>query len=184
MGMLREKIKQNLEEYSSNSLTVNEMVECIHELVNKVCTLESAVSSRNRMVKRLKSEIDGLQTNLKKLEEDREMLIEGSEVTNKKLMELEEELQRVKMFNQSVRTQDDTLQTHFTEASCNLEHFFGKLNNMKPDEEEENLDKDDLSYIVSNLDTESHDLDISEDDQPNWRKMFINGLDDREKILL
>ncbi|KAL5190914.1 Kinase-interacting protein 1 [Glycine soja] len=140
MGMLREKIKQNLEEYSSNSLTVNEMVECIHELVNKVCTLESAVSSRNRMVKRLKSEIDGLQTNLKKLEEDREMLIEGSEVTNKKLMELEEELQRVKMFNQSVRTQDDTLQTHFTEASCNLEHFFGKLNNMKPDEEEENLD--------------------------------------------
>ncbi|KAH1253785.1 Kinase-interacting protein 1 [Glycine max] len=139
MGMLREKIKQNLEEYSSNSLTVNEMVECIHELVNKVCTLESAVSSRNRMVKRLKSEIDGLQTNLKKLEEDREMLIEGSEVTNKKLMELEEELQRVKMFNQSVRTQDDTLQTHFTEASCNLEHFFGKLNNMKPDEEEENL---------------------------------------------
>ena len=202
------------------------------------------------MVKRLKSETDGLHTNIKKLEEDREMLIEGSEVTNKKLMELEEELRRVKMLNQSVRTQDNTLQTHFTEASCNLEHLSGKLNNMKPDEEEENLvlykkkrtasddksgkksekhhdnlsvdntdvktikeddgenvdtnksnlndgsfmneriqklvqqDKDDLSDTVSNLDTESQDLDISEEDQPNWRQMFISGLDDREKILL
>ncbi|XP_006576060.1 protein NETWORKED 2A [Glycine max] len=250
VGMLREKIKQKLEEDSSNSLTVTEMAECIDELVNKVCTLETAVSSQTGMVKRLKSETDGLHTNIKKLEEDREMLIEGSEVTNKKLMELEEELRRVKMLNQSVRTQDNTLQTHFTEASCNLEHLSGKLNNMKPDEEEENLvlykkkrtasddksgkksekhhdnlsvdntdvktikeddgenvdtnksnlndgsfmneriqklvqqDKDDLSDTVSNLDTESQDLDISEEDQPNWRQMFISGLDDREKILL
>ena len=45
-------------------------------------------------------------------------------------------------------------------------------------------DKDDLSDTPSNLDTESQDLDISEEDQPNWRQMFISGLDDREKILL
>ncbi|KAG4963759.1 Protein NETWORKED 2A [Glycine soja] len=240
VGMLREKIKQKLDEDSSNSLTVTEMAECIDELVNKVCTLETAVSSQTGMVKRLKSETDGLQTNIKKLEEDREMLIEGSEVTNKKLKELEEELWRVKMLNRDVRTQDNTLQTHFTEASCNLEHLSGKLNNMKPNEEEENLvlykkkrtasdvnlfvdnsdvktlkedgganvdtnksnlndstlmneriqklvlqqDKDDLSDTPSNLDTESQDLDISEEDQPNWRQMFISGLDDREKILL
>ncbi|KAH1095131.1 hypothetical protein GYH30_040434 [Glycine max] len=240
VGMLREKIKQKLDEDSSNSLTVTEMAECIDELVNKVCTLETAVSSQTGMVKRLKSETDGLQTNIKKLEEDREMLIEGSEVTNKKLKELEEELWRVKMLNRDVRTQDNTLQTHFTEASCNLEHLSGKLSNMKPNEEEENLvlykkkrtasdvnlfvdnsdvktlkedgganvdtnksnlndstlmneriqklvlqqDKDDLSDTPSNLDTESQDLDISEEDQPNWRQMFISGLDDREKILL
>ncbi|KAK7385393.1 hypothetical protein VNO78_31110 [Psophocarpus tetragonolobus] len=248
VGLLREKIKQKLEEDSGNSLTVTEMAECIDELVNKVCTLETAVSSQTGMVKRLRSETDGLQTNIKKLEEDREMLIEGSEVTNKKLKELEEELWRVKMLNRSVRTQDNTLQTHFTEASCNLEHLSGKLNNMKPDEEEENLvlykkkrtascgepgqksekrdrnlsnsdvktakeyvganfdnnksnlsdgsfineriqklvqqDHDDLSDTASNLDTESQDLTTVEEEQPNWRQMFINGLDDREKILL
>ncbi|TKY56335.1 NETWORKED 2A [Spatholobus suberectus] len=250
VGVLREKIKQKLEEDSSNSLTVTEMAECIDELVNKVVTLETAVSSQTGSVKRLRSETDDLQTNIRKLEEDKEMLIEGSEVTNQKLKKLEEELQRVKMLNRSVITQDNTLQTHFTEASCNLEHLSGKLNNMKPDEEEENLvlykkkktaadgkpgkksekhgdnlsvdnsdvktmkeddganvdnkksnlsdstsmneriqklvqqDKDDLSDTGSNLDIESQDLDTSEEDQPNWRQMFISGLDDREKILL
>ncbi|CAJ1971671.1 unnamed protein product [Sphenostylis stenocarpa] len=250
VGLLREKIKQKLAEDSRNSLTVTEMAECIDELVNKVCTLETAVSSQTGLVKRLRSETDGLQKNMRKLEEDKEMLIEGSEVTNKKLKELEKELWRVKLLNRSVRSQDNTLQTHFTEASCNLEHLSGKLDDMKPDEEEEenfvlykkkrnasdgkpgeksekhgdelsvdnsnvktikeyngaNFDnnkfnsdssflnqriqklaqqeKDDLSDTVSNIDSESHDLDTREVDQPNWRQMFISGLDDREKILL
>ncbi|KAK7321270.1 hypothetical protein VNO77_31750 [Canavalia gladiata] len=250
VGLLREKIKQKLEEASGNSLTVTEMAECIDELVNKVVTLETAVSSQTGLVKRLKSETDELQANMKKLEEDKEMLIEGSEVTNNKLKELEEEILRVKMLNKSVKTQDNSLQTHFTEASCNLEHLSGKLNNMKPDVEDEDLvlykskkgkkspehsyklsvdnnsevmkdiktikendganvddnnksnlrdvtfmneriqkqttqqDKDDLSDSVSNLDSESQYLDNDEEDQPNWRQMFISGLDDREKILL
>ncbi|XP_027333875.1 protein NETWORKED 2A-like [Abrus precatorius] len=241
---LREKIKKKLEEDSGNSLTVTEMAECIDELVNKVVTLETAVSSQTGLVKRLRSETDELQTNMKKLEEDKEMLIEGSEVTNKKLKDLEEELQRVKLLNRSVKTQDNSLQTHFTEASCNIEHLSGKLNDMKLDVEDENLvlykkkkgnksekhgdelsvdnsevmkgvktiredddankksslrtitfmnegiqklvhqDKDDLSDTVSNVDIESQDLDHGEEEQPNWRQMFISGLDDREKILL
>lgn len=37
---------------------------------------------------------------------------------------------------------------------------------------------------MSNTDIESHDLDTGEEDQPNWRELFISGLDDREKILL
>ncbi|KAL2317620.1 hypothetical protein Fmac_031496 [Flemingia macrophylla] len=237
VGKLREKIKQKLEENSGNTLTVTEMAECIDELVNKVVTLETAVSSQTGLVKTLRSETDELQTNIRKLNEDKEMLIEGSEVTNQRLKKLEEELERVKMLKKSVRSQDNTLQTHFTEASCNIEHLSQKLNNMKQDgEEERNLvlykkkktaaddkpemnsekhgdnlstikegdddnksnlsdktlriqklvqpDKDDLSDTVSNLDTESHDLETGEEDQPNWRQMFISGLDDREKILL
>jgi hypothetical protein len=45
-------------------------------------------------------------------------------------------------------------------------------------------EKDDLSDTVSNLEIESHDLETGEGDQPNWRQMFLTGLDDREKILL
>ncbi|CAK8537646.1 unnamed protein product [Lathyrus sativus] len=238
--LLREKIKEKLEQDSGNSLTVTEMAECIDELVNKVVTLETAVSSQTGMVNRLRSETDELQTHVKTLEEDKEMLIAGSAATNKKLKEIEEELLRVKILNKSVRKQDNSIRTHFTEASCNLEHLSGKLNNMKHDIEDESIvlykkknasdiddsvkndvstveknhggdgnsdgktsimsqntnfmseriekmgehDKDGMSDVMSSVDTESHDLEIGEDAQPNWRHMFVNGLDDREKILL
>ncbi|KAK2430066.1 protein NETWORKED 2A [Trifolium repens] len=237
--LLRETIKEKLEQDSANSLTVTEMAECIDELVNKVVTLETAVSSQTGMVNRLRSETDELQTNIKKLEEDKEILKAGAEVTNMKLKEFEEELLRVKILNKSVKSQDNSLRTHFTEASCNIEHLSGKLNNMKHDVDDvnlvlykkkksisdvddsimndintidesggENLDaknsimsqntnfiteriekmgqheKDDLSDTVSNLEIESHDLETGEGDQPNWRQMFLTGLDDREKILL
>ena len=230
--LLRKKIKEKLEQDSGNSLTVTEMADCIDELVNKVVTLETAVSSQTGMVNRLRSETDELQTNIKKLQEDKEMLIVGSEATNKKIKEFEEELLRVKLLNKSVKSQDNSLRTHFTEASCNIEHLSGKLNNMKQSVEDVNLvlykktkdvndsatkdvvenvddkksimsqntnfiteriekmgenDKEDLSDTMSTLDIESvQDLDGGEgvDHQPNWRQMFLSGLDDREKILL
>ncbi|XP_019456585.1 PREDICTED: protein NETWORKED 2A-like [Lupinus angustifolius] len=254
VGQLREKIREKLEKDSSKSFTVTEMAEKIDELVDKVVSLETAVTSQTGLVKRLRSETDELQTNIKNLEQDKEMLIEGSEVTKKRLDELEKEMRRVKLLNRSVRSQDNNLQTHFTEASCNLEHLSEKLNDMKPDVEEENMvlykkkrsasiceprkepkkhantlslgnladmkdvktirdlstenvdnnrlnlsessfmhernpkllqpDKDYVYDTMSIGDNESQDLDIVEEDQPNWRQMFISGLDDREKILL
>ena len=74
-------------------------------------------------------------------EEDwgREVLTEDSEGTKKKLEEVEEELRRVKILYQSANRQDNSLQTHFAEASCDLEHLSGKLNDVKLDEEGENL---------------------------------------------
>ena len=53
--------------------------------------------------------------------------------------EVEEELRRVKILYQSANRQDNSLQTHFAEASCDLEHLSGKLNDVKLDEEGENL---------------------------------------------
>lgn len=136
--LLRERIKEKLEEDSGNSLGMTEMAERIDDLVSKVVTLETAVTSQTGLVKRLRSEADELQTNLQSLEEDKEMLIEDSEITNKKLKELEEELTRVKIIDRSVKRQDNNLQTHFTEADCNLEHLSGRLKNVKLDEEGEN----------------------------------------------
>ncbi|KAK7302233.1 hypothetical protein RJT34_13118 [Clitoria ternatea] len=43
------------------------------------------------------------------------------------------------MLKQSVKTQDNSLQTHFTKVSYSLEHLSGKLNNMNPDIEDEDL---------------------------------------------
>ncbi|TKY74435.1 NETWORKED 2A [Spatholobus suberectus] len=137
--LLEDMIKEKLEEDSGRSLTMTEMAEKIDELVSKVVTLETAVSSQTGLVKRLRSEADELQKNLRCLEEDKEVLVEDSEETKKKLKEVEEELRRVKFLNQSVKRQDNSLQTHFTEASCDLEHLSGKLNDVKLDEEGENL---------------------------------------------
>ncbi|XP_054796329.1 protein NETWORKED 2A-like [Prosopis cineraria] len=239
VNQLREKIKEQLEEDSSRSLCVAEMAERIDELVEKVVSLETAISSQTGLVKRLRSETDDLQTNIKSLEEDNEMLKEGSDKMNKKLKELEEELRRVKNLNQNVKNRNNSLQTHFTEASCNLEHLSERLHDMKledktdnslhhktmnsadvkianeekqedaanPSEDVKNEDmvssscenmnfiserikklrrqeNDDLSETLSNKDIEPQDFRGGEEDEPNWRQMFISGLDDREKILL
>ncbi|KAE9603829.1 putative protein Networked (NET), actin-binding (NAB) [Lupinus albus] len=244
---LREKIKEKLEEEDSGkSLTMIEMAELIDELVNKVVSLETSVSSQTCLVKRLRSETDELQTNIRSLEQDKVMLIGDSEKTNNKLKELEEELRRIEVIYQSVKRKESNLQTHFTEASCNLEHLSGKLNNVKLDEagensalyeksnapdgdevltdnlaikisEEEKEDyaaspgnvrnEDNNSDLVQNIDSKSeklvqqHNADLpdtsnkveieshnvgngEEEDQPNWRQVFVSGIDDREKILL
>ncbi|KAH1110633.1 hypothetical protein AAZX31_04G092500 [Glycine max] len=139
VGRLQDTIKEKLEGDSVSSLTMTEMAEKIDELVNKVVTLETTVSSQTGLVKRLRSEADELQKKLLSLEEDKEVLIEDSEGTKKKLEEVEEELKRVKTLNQSVKRQDNSLQTQFTEASCDLKHLSGKLNDVKLDEEGENL---------------------------------------------
>ncbi|KAG5018898.1 hypothetical protein JHK87_014753 [Glycine soja] len=137
--LLRDTIKEKLEKDSGSSLSMTEMTEKIDELVNKVITLEIAVSSQTGLVKRLRSEADKLQKNILSLEEDKEVLTEDSEGTKKKLEEVEEELRRVKILYQSANRQDNSLQTHFAEASCDLEHLSGKLNDVKLDEEGENL---------------------------------------------
>ncbi|XP_054789231.1 protein NETWORKED 2A-like [Prosopis cineraria] len=264
VGQLREKIKEQLEVDSTNSLTVTEMAERIDDLVNKVVTLETAVSSQTALVKRLRSETGELQKNIRRLQEDKEILIEDSTKMKNKLKELEDELRKVKNLQKNVEHQNSSLRKHFTEASCNLEHLSERLHDVKQDEEVENLvlykdtksthegklkrmseqhndqlsadksailkdfkttkeereyDAADLGYVIneenmfklnenanfmhegiqkilqqdkadcsetaSNVDTESNDVGGGEgEDQPNWRQMFVNGLDDREKILL
>ncbi|CAK8568176.1 unnamed protein product [Lathyrus sativus] len=179
IGMLQERIKEKLEEEDSgNSLTMKKVAKMIDELVSKVVTFETKVNSHNGLVKRLISEADELQTNVQTLEEDNEVLIEDSENSNKRMKELEDELKRVKTLNQSVKSQDSNLQTHFHEASFNLEHLSGRLKNVKLDEEEENsvLNKntsfsdgklsDDLEIVndvmITNAEKEDHDANIDE----------------------
>ncbi|XP_048331428.2 protein NETWORKED 2A [Ziziphus jujuba] len=134
--MLRKTIMEQLEMNSSNSpITVTEMAEKIDELVNKVVILETSVSSQSSLVKRLRSETDELHAHIRSLEEEKETLMESSERMSKKLQELEEELRRVKILNRNVEDENNNLRTHFTEASCNLDHLSDKLQTVKQDEE-------------------------------------------------
>lgn len=234
--MLRKRIKEQLDLSSGSSLTVTELADKIDDLVNEVVSLETAVSSQTALVKRLGTETDQLQAHVKSLEEDKENLKEGSENMSKRLKILEEEMVRVKELNRSFKVQNNNLQTHFTEASCNLDHLSEKLESMKQDEEVENLTTSQEVGEFSNAEPENDigenttkpeardDLEKKESDsvignsekieeenmtnqsnnlgemaikpeeseaekeeetgQPNWRQLFLKGLEDREKILL
>ena len=132
LELLREKIKEHFEVGSNASLTVTEMAEKIDELVNKVVSLETAVSSQTVLVKRLRTETDELQAQIRNLEDDKAILIDDSNNLSYKLKEMEEKLHTVQDLDHSFENQNNNLQTHFTEARLNLNHLTDKL---KPDEE-------------------------------------------------
>ncbi|CAJ1974025.1 unnamed protein product [Sphenostylis stenocarpa] len=137
--LLLDMINEKLDKDSGSPLTMDEMAEKIDELVDKVVTLETAVSSQTGLVKTLRSEADVLQKSILSLEEEKEVLIKDSHQTKKKLEEVEEELRRVKILNQRVKRQENSLRTLVIEASCDLEHLSGKMNDVKLVEEGEDL---------------------------------------------
>ncbi|KAF5180505.1 Networked 2d-like [Thalictrum thalictroides] len=269
--LIREKIKEHFEMNSGTSLTVPELAEKIDELVTKVISLETAVSTQTALINRLRSETDDLNENLQSLEEDKATLLQDSNKLNEKLRELEGELRSVHDLNRNVKNQNSNLQTHFTEAHCNLDHLSEKLTSVKPMDEEieitsspkaEHIDlntepskeheepedipvensvneiekatgvkeaseevhnpslpandhgdgtaepdsrgnpedsseesqelkrvadveKQDSSQAEVNIFTsEPQEESSDQGDSPNWQQLFLNGLDDRERILL
>ncbi|XP_022766425.1 protein NETWORKED 2A-like [Durio zibethinus] len=264
LEVLQKKMKEQLEVDSNASLTMAQLAEKIDDLVQRVISLEIAVFSENALVNRLKSDADELQAHVKSLEEDKEALIEGSDVMNKRINELEGELSRVKDLVKTVIDQNNSLKISFTEAICNINHLSVKLQAVKMDEEVENaglsqevktgsdakadrgteehkielapddssalkdtaiklegkdkdVSADGESYVDSESsnkfdvdskkglelveedkaekkylsetassipDTDTEEVETDEEEQPNWRQLYLNGLDDREKILL
>ncbi|KAK6923277.1 Protein Networked (NET), actin-binding (NAB) domain [Dillenia turbinata] len=132
---LKEKIKEQFDVGLNTSLTETEMAESINELVNKVISLETAVSFQAAHIKRLKSETDELQAQIRTLEEDKANLIDGNNIMSNKLGEMEEKLNELQNLNRNVEDQSNNLQTHFTQARCSLDHLSEKLQSVKPDEE-------------------------------------------------
>ncbi|KAL7175841.1 hypothetical protein ACSBR2_029427 [Camellia fascicularis] len=156
--LLREKIKEQLKVDSSTSLTMSEFAEKIDDLVDKVITLETAVSSQNALVKRLRSETSEIQANLRSMEEDKEALIEGLDSKSNKIRELEQELVRIQSLHQNVNQQNRNLQIHVTEANFSVDLLSEKLETVKQDEEGDNPN----NHLV-NLSSTGHDSAVSQD---------------------
>ncbi|XVF17365.1 hypothetical protein REPUB_Repub10bG0115000 [Reevesia pubescens] len=151
MESLREKIKEHFEVGLGESLTVTEMAEKIDELVNKVINLETAISSQTALIKRLRTETDGLQALIQTLEDDEATLIDGKNDLRNNLREMEEKLNVIQDLDQSVEDQNNNLQTHFTEAHCNLDHLSEKVHSAKPDEK---LEREKSSSVEAKLSME------------------------------
>ncbi|GMI68712.1 Networked 2B [Hibiscus trionum] len=134
---LREKIKQQFEVFFGGSLSVAEMAEKIDELVNNVINLKCAVASQSILVARLRTEIDMLQAQIEVLEDDKDTLIDGENDVKKKIREMEEKLNEIQDLSQSFEDQNNSLETHFTEAHCNLDHLSEKVLRIKEKFEKE-----------------------------------------------
>ena len=139
IGIVWEKIKEQLELNSKTTVMTPDVAERIDVLVEKVITLEATVLSHTALVRRLRLETNGLQTLVRTLEEGKETLIEDLIKISTKLIELEEELSRVQSLNQSVEDQNKHLQTHLTEASHALDHLSEKLQGVKLDMETKDM---------------------------------------------
>ncbi|CAK9322013.1 unnamed protein product [Citrullus colocynthis] len=132
---LRQQIKEQLE--ASTCLTMTEMAEKIDELVNKVISLETALSSQTALVKQLRSETDELQTQIRTLEDDKASIIDGKNTLQQKLKEMEEKLGGIQNLNQKVENEKRNFQSQVIEVHCNLDHLSGKLPSIQQDEEPE-----------------------------------------------
>ncbi|XP_050205891.1 protein NETWORKED 2D [Mercurialis annua] len=148
LEVLRVKISEHFDVGSTESLSVSELAEKIDEVVNKVISLEAAVSSQTGLIRRLRMETDELQAQIGTLEEDKATLISGKNDLGDKLKEMEEKLSGLEELNQNVEHQNQNLQTHFTEAHSNLDHLSEKLHNVKPDEEIQTTVQSDWGSLV------------------------------------
>ncbi|KAK9284872.1 hypothetical protein L1049_024052 [Liquidambar formosana] len=161
LEVLREKIKEHFEVGSNASLTVTDMAEKIDDLVNKVISLSTAVLSQTALIKTLRTETDELQAQIRSLEDDKTTLVDGTNNLSNKLSEMVEKLHGIQDLNQNFEDQNNHLQTHFTEAHCNLDHLSEKLHSVKPDEELKVISQPDEELkVISPLQGEDGCLEV------------------------
>ncbi|CBI38516.3 unnamed protein product, partial [Vitis vinifera] len=202
-----ESLDEEFEMGLNPSLTMTEMAEKIDELVNKVISLQTVVSSQTALVKRLRTETGELQTKIESMEDDKDTLTGSVKNLGHNLRELEKKLHGIQDPNQNVESRNNNLQTHFTEAHRNLDQLFEtlqkKLHNMRQGVELEakvSLQKEQGSLVEAEPQEKSGEQDkpisgnafqkdekeqkTEQEDEPNWKQLFLDGMKDREKTLL
>ncbi|KAJ8424415.1 hypothetical protein Cgig2_033646 [Carnegiea gigantea] len=211
INAFREKIKEQLQ-LTSDAFTAPEIADKIDDLVEKIISLETTICSLNALVKRLRQDVEALLAHIKSLEEQKQSMV-GDAAIKGRLRELEEELIRVKRLNKEVVLQNNTINAEITKAGCNLEHLKEKLPEVEPDEDAEYLwlpreakaeqegeaqkedienegerDEDDEEEKPEMSRTPEHTPDtdppLGEQDGLDWRQLYLNNLEDREKILV
>ncbi|XP_027921561.1 protein NETWORKED 2D-like isoform X2 [Vigna unguiculata] len=185
MQVLQEKIKEHFEAGSYSTLTVQDMAEKIDSLVNKVVSLETAVSSQTALVQRLKVETDELNSVVRTLESDKESLINDKAKLNEQLREMNDKLRGVQDLNQIVSDQNSNLRTHFTEAHCNLDQISEKVQKGKPDvvseisqPERNSSTEAESEHGLKGQDALNQDSELLNDEKSNTANQATAGVDD------
>lgn len=232
LELLRQKMKEQFE-LGLNPLTVTEMAEKIDELVNKVISLHTVVSSQTALVKRLRSETDELHTKIQYMKHDKETLT--SDVTDieahhnldrsfeklqsrredKQASEAEVKSQREsrkqedainpgeqsrneakpqkseerQTFTPGVTFQEDKTKTEEGEYKKNGD-FNTKENRGGEEKVSQSEAKNDPHYqkdstlMINNSAVTEAQKKTEQEDEPNWKELYLDGMEDKEKALL
>ncbi|KAF5809646.1 putative protein Networked (NET), actin-binding (NAB) [Helianthus annuus] len=116
-------------------ITISEVADKTEQLVDKVITLETDLSSQTALVMRLRFEINELHEKVQSLEQENNNLVDESINMSIKIKKLEEELQRVQMLDKQIKVQNAKLETSFDEASISLDNLSKDILIAKPDEQ-------------------------------------------------
>ncbi|KAK8528285.1 hypothetical protein V6N13_056962 [Hibiscus sabdariffa] len=200
-GVPRNVIEEMLDVNSNTSRMMSQLAEKIDELVQRVVSWETAFSEIEKRMKSDKDEFGGHSMSLK---EDKEAEIEGPGFMNSRMNMLEGELSRVKDLLGAAVDEIDSLRTHSIESSRNVDNLSAKVeaegknnvgvnksNDFNIDPVSMEVDKERkkfLSDTASSIpDTEIEELETDieeEEEQPNWRQLYLDGIDDRGKNVI
>ncbi|KAH6822503.1 Kinase interacting family protein [Perilla frutescens var. hirtella] len=132
---LPEKPEENLDVSSLACLSVTQLAEKIDLLVNKVITLETAVSSQTVLVNTLRSENDDLNSQITNLEQGNHSITDDTQNISTKVKEMEEKLNKVQDLTKNVEIRNNTLETNFARTRTSLDHLSEKLTSVKEDDD-------------------------------------------------
>ncbi|KAL3838657.1 hypothetical protein ACJIZ3_023248 [Penstemon smallii] len=121
--------------FMASSLTVTELAEKIDQLVNKVISLESAVSSQTLLINTFRTEANELHPQIQNLENEKDILVDDNQNLSTRVKGVEEKLTKIQDLNKNRERQNKNLRMNFAEARSSLEHLSEKLSSVKPDEE-------------------------------------------------
>ncbi|KFK32802.1 hypothetical protein AALP_AA6G290100 [Arabis alpina] len=177
---VKEKIREHFESGVNSSVNATDMAEKVDELVNKVISLESAVSSQTALIQRLRNETNGLQTQISTLETDKAMLADDKSDLRNKLKEMEEKLKALQDLDRSVMDKSSNLHTNFDDACNNLDNLSGgKLHEVKPESESANLAMN--IEPKKDLEGEKKSIDANEDTEEQQKEMAAEKKEKAEK---
>ncbi|CAH8337267.1 unnamed protein product [Eruca vesicaria subsp. sativa] len=173
---VKEKIREHFESGVNSSLDATEMAERVDELVNKVISLESAVSSQTALIQRLRNETNGLQTQISTLETDKAVLADDKSDLRKKLKEMEERLKALQDLDRNVMVKSSSLSTEFDAACTNLDNLStGNLDEVKPESESDSL------VMKNDVEGDKRSLDVSGDSEEHLKEMAKEKKEEAEK---
>ncbi|XP_042023036.1 kinase-interacting protein 1-like [Salvia splendens] len=167
---LPEKLEETLDTASLASLSATQLAEKIDVLVNKVITLETAVSSQTVLVNTLRAENDDLNTQIRSLEEENESLGGDTQGLSSKVIHMEEKLNKVQDLNKNVESRNTTLQTNFAKAKTSINTLAEKLTSFNPDDDPEPSPSDVVTNVDDNLSGSVEDKKPAEDEIPDTLK--------------
>ncbi|XP_020592618.1 protein NETWORKED 2B-like isoform X2 [Phalaenopsis equestris] len=195
-------------------MSLVELAEKINDLVNKVISLELTTTSQNAQIESLRTETDELHKHVESLEEEKLTWMEASGSLSDRLKQNEEELQKIQDVKKFSNGADVYVSTSLEDAPLDTAYNSEKLQdpklkeaniafisqekennifNMEPqiprDKETKGMHEEDGS-VHANMDCsaqlsrESGSQSFQQDDSLNLLQPLLNGVEDKEKILL